>query len=96
MEEFVKKVIAEQIRPSLQAHGGDIEFIGLDDGAVRVRLRGACATCPGAQQTLSELVEGVLKEACPTVKRVIPITGVGEELINEALKILRRERGNGR
>ena len=88
----IEKVIAEKIRPILQAHQGDVEFLEITaDGFVKVRLTGACATCPGAQQTLSEVVETELQEAFPELKGVIPVFQVSDELINEALKIIRKD-----
>ena len=73
-EEKVKDTI-ETIRPNLQSHGGDIEFVSVDeDNAVMVRLQGACSGCPGAQMTLKMGVERLLKEKVPQVKEVIPVT----------------------
>jgi len=64
--------IIEAIRPNLQSHGGDIELLGIDaDNTVRVRLRGACSGCPGAQMTLKMGVERLLKEKIPEVKEVV-------------------------
>ena len=72
-EEKVKSII-EAIRPNLQSHGGDIEFVGVDeDNNVKVRLQGACSGCPGAQMTLKMGVERLLKEKLPEVKEVIPV-----------------------
>lgn len=72
-EEKVKDII-EAIRPNLQSHGGDIELIGTDsDNTVRVRLRGACSGCPGAQMTLKMGVEQLLKEKIPEVKKVVAV-----------------------
>ena len=70
--EKVQHVIEEQIRPALQSHGGDIEFLGVDlaDGVVTVRLVGACGSCPFAQETLRVQVEQVLRAAIPEVKSV--------------------------
>lgn len=65
----VEAVIGE-IRPVLQADGGDIELVGVEDGVVKVRLRGACAGCPGAQATLKMFVERRLKAKVPEVQRV--------------------------
>ena len=72
MEERVLQVIQEQIRPNLQAHGGDIEFKGFDEveGAVTVALTGACGGCSFAQETLRVQVEQVLRAAIPEVKSV--------------------------
>lgn len=72
MEEKVKKVI-EKIRPFLQADGGDIEYMGMEDKIVKVKLSGACAGCPGAQMTLQYAVERKIKEDVPEVERVIAV-----------------------
>jgi len=74
MREQVEAVINE-IRPMLQADGGDIELVDVEDGVVKVRLRGACAGCPGAQMTLKMAVERRLKEQVPEVERVEPVAG---------------------
>jgi len=66
----VAEVIGE-IRPMLQADGGDIELVEVsEDGVVKVRLQGACRGCPGAQMTLAIGVEQKLKEVVPEVARV--------------------------
>jgi Fe-S cluster biogenesis protein NfuA len=64
------KAALDSIRPALQADGGDVEFLGVDDGVVRVRLTGACAGCPMATLTLKEGIEQRLKELVPEVKAV--------------------------
>ncbi|NLB34769.1 MAG: NifU family protein [Elusimicrobia bacterium] len=61
----------EDIRPALQADGGDLELVEItEDGVVKVRLKGACAGCPMSQMTLKSGVERVLKERIPQVKSV--------------------------
>ena len=69
MKEKVEAVINE-IRPLLQGDGGDIELVAVEGGVVKVRLRGACAGCPGAQMTLKMAVERRLKAKIPEVERV--------------------------
>ncbi len=69
MKEKVEEVLA-QIRPQLQADGGDIKLIDVDDGVVKVQLTGACGSCPMSQMTLKMGVESVLRENVPGVKRV--------------------------
>lgn len=72
-EEKVEDII-ETVRPNLQSHGGDIELIGTDeDKTVRVRLQGACQGCPGAQMTLKQGIERLLKQNIPEVKEVIAV-----------------------
>lgn len=93
--EKIQEIIEQKVRPALNAHNGDIELIEItSDGFVKVKLTGACATCPGAQQTMSELVAESIKEACPEIKGVIPVHQVSDELIGEALKILRKGKHN--
>ena len=69
MKEKVEQVI-QTIRPRLQADGGDIELVGVEDGVVQVRLQGACHGCPGAQMTLKLGVERLLKEKIPEIVSV--------------------------
>lgn len=70
MKERVQSVINE-IRPNLQADGGDIELVDItEDNVVQVRLQGACRGCPGAVMTLKMGVERLLKERIPEVKSV--------------------------
>jgi Fe-S cluster biogenesis protein NfuA len=66
----VKETI-EGLREYLQMDGGDMEFVELtDDNVVKVKLRGACAGCPGAMYTLKLGVERKIKEVVPDVKAV--------------------------
>ena len=70
----VKDVI-DYIRPLLQADGGDIELVGVDEdsGLVSVRLQGACRGCPGAAVTLKMGIERHLKEKVPEVTGVVAV-----------------------
>ena len=70
MREKVEKVL-EAVRPFLQADGGDVELVDVtDDGIVKVRLTGACGSCPMSTMTLKMGVEKKLKEEIPEVKAV--------------------------
>lgn len=69
MKEKVAEVL-DQIRPALQADGGDVELVDVEDGVVKVRLKGACAGCPMSQMTLQMGIEAHLKKLIPEVKRV--------------------------
>lgn len=69
-EERVQLVI-EQLRPSIQADGGDVEFLEFtDDGVVRIRLHGACVGCPSSSLTLQVGLERNLREHVPEVTSV--------------------------
>jgi Fe-S cluster biogenesis protein NfuA len=63
----------ELIRPALQADGGDVKLVDVDeDGVVSVELQGACKGCPMSQLTLANSVERVLKERIPEITKVVP------------------------
>lgn len=63
--------VLNQIRPYLQQDGGDLEFIELtDDNVVKVRLTGACGSCPHAIMTLKQGVEQTVKRVIPEIKSV--------------------------
>jgi Fe-S cluster biogenesis protein NfuA len=72
MEEQVKQVI-EKIRPLLQRDGGDIEFVEMDGNTVKVRLQGACGSCPMSQMTLKTVVEQTVKKEIPEVEKVVTV-----------------------
>jgi len=69
MREEVEKAL-EELRPNLQADGGNVELVDVKDGVVRVRLTGACAGCPMSQMTLQWGVEQFLKKKVPHIQRV--------------------------
>ncbi|MGQ9653761.1 MAG: NifU family protein [Thermodesulfobacteriota bacterium] len=69
MKERVEEVLKE-IRPGLQADGGDVELVDVNDGVVRVRLTGACGGCPMSQMTLKMGIERRLRQRLPEVKGV--------------------------
>ena len=73
MKDKVQEAI-NQIRPGLQADGGDVELVDVsDDGVVKVRLVGACSGCAMAQMTLKMGIEKFLKEKVPEVKEVVAV-----------------------
>jgi Fe-S cluster biogenesis protein NfuA len=72
MKEKVEAALAK-IRPALQADGGDVELVGVDDGVVKVILKGACAGCPMSTMTLKSGIERILKEEIPEVKEVVAV-----------------------
>ncbi len=90
--EDIQRIINEKVRPVLNAHNGDVELIEVTpDGFVKVKLIGVCATCLGAEQTMEEVIEGPLKEAYPQIKGIILVNQVSDDLIHQALKILRKD-----
>ena len=77
MENKIKKAL-DKIRPSLQADGGDVEFVSFnkDTGVVEVSLKGMCAGCPMAEMTLKQGIEVEIKKSVPEVKEVINVVNL--------------------
>ena len=69
IEDQVKRAL-EDLRPRLNADGGDIELLGVANGVVKVRLKGACVGCPMSTMTLKMGVERYLKQKIPDIIRV--------------------------
>ena len=69
VETRVKAALAE-IKPQIQADGGDIELVAIENGIVKVRLRGSCVGCPMSALTLKAGVERIIKQQVPEVKSV--------------------------
>ena len=73
MKEKVEQAL-EKIRPSLQADGGDVKLVSVDDnGVVRVQMQGACYGCPMAQITLQQGIKANLQEMVPEVTDVVAV-----------------------
>jgi Fe-S cluster biogenesis protein NfuA len=69
MKEQVQNAL-DEIRPSLQADGGDVELVDVVDGIVKVRLTGACGGCPMSQMTLKQGIETYVKKKIPEIVSV--------------------------
>ena len=72
MNEKVKAAL-DQIRPALQADGGDVELVSVKDGVVSVKLTGACGGCPMATMTLKKGIEKIIREKVPEIKEVVAV-----------------------
>lgn len=72
MKEKVEQAIGK-IRPFLQRDGGDIELIDVENGVVKVKLKGACGSCPMSMMTLKMGVEKTIKEEIPEIKEVVAV-----------------------
>jgi len=73
MEETVKDKVEKalkELRPNLQADGGDIELLGVENGVVKVKMKGACVGCPMSTMTLQWGVENFLKKKIPEIVKV--------------------------
>jgi Fe-S cluster biogenesis protein NfuA len=69
VEKRVQAALAE-IKPQIQADGGDIDLVAIENGIVKVRLRGACVGCPMSALTLKAGVERIIKSKVPEIQSV--------------------------
>lgn len=69
LENRVQKAL-DEIRPQIQADGGDVELVSVKADTVNVRLVGHCAGCPMATMTLKNGVEALIKQRVPEIKKV--------------------------
>ncbi|NIU83149.1 MAG: NifU family protein [Candidatus Korarchaeota archaeon] len=69
VKDRVEKALNE-LRPNLQADGGDIELLGVDKGVVKVKMKGACAGCPMSTMTLRLGVENFIKKKIPEIVKI--------------------------
>ncbi len=72
MRDKVEEVLSK-IRPQLEADGGNVELVDINDGTVKVSLTGACAGCPMSSITLQMGIEKILKQEIPEVKEVVAV-----------------------
>lgn len=70
MAERVRTVINDEVRPALQASGGDVEFVALDGGVVSLRLSGPCGSCPSTSFAILMDIERQLRDRVPEVEYV--------------------------
>ena len=70
--ENVEKVV-DELRPFLMADGGNVEVVELDGPIVKVRLQGACGSCPSSTMTLKMGIERKMREAIPEVSEVVQV-----------------------
>ena len=73
----------EVIRPALQADGGDMTLVGVDEasGRVEIELVGACGSCPASTMTLKAGIERILKDRVPGVTEIVAV-GVDDPLLD--------------
>ncbi len=73
IEDKVRSLLENEIRPVIQRDGGDIVYMGMDGNTVKVQLQGACVGCPHSAQTLYMGVERYLKQMIPEVEGIISV-----------------------
>jgi Fe-S cluster biogenesis protein NfuA len=65
----------DSVKPYLESHGGSVELVGIEEGAVRLRLQGSCSGCPSSAITLKLAIENAIQKAAPEIEEVIAEEG---------------------
>ena len=94
--EEIEAVLDEYVRPLLASHGGDMAVDRVEEGVVYFHMLGHCAGCAAADLTNEDLINKELVEHVPGVKKAVLENSVSQELIDQALEILRRRRAAGK
>ncbi len=92
MEEKIREILKDKVDPVLAEHFGGSSLSRYEDGIAYVKLTGACAQCPSAQETLESVVKDFVMGGVPEVKDVVLDTSVSEDLLDMARQILSGKR----
>nr|XP_054774199.1 NFU1 iron-sulfur cluster scaffold homolog, mitochondrial-like [Lytechinus pictus] len=91
---MIKELLDTRIRPTVQEDGGDIVYMGFEDGVVKLKLQGACTSCPSSIVTLKHGVQNMLQFYVPEVLSVEAVEDEQDEVSNEQLKKLEEKIGD--
>lgn len=70
----IEKLLDEQIRPALAAHGGNVEIVDIDNNVLYLRLQGGCQGCASSKATLKDGIEQIVKRNFPMIEDVVDLT----------------------
>jgi len=87
--ESIERILDESVRPVLREHGGNVGVTSFEDGVLKVRMQGSCNNCPSAVFDVEHLVETEIRAAIPDVNSVVLVTGVSDELLDAARKLMK-------
>ncbi|PIC35803.1 hypothetical protein B9Z55_015043 [Caenorhabditis nigoni] len=90
---MIKEILETRIRPMVQEDGGDITYVGFDDGVVKLKMQGSCTGCPSSGVTLKNGIENMLTFYVPEVKEVIEVKDESDDLVEKELKKFEQSRG---
>jgi Fe-S cluster biogenesis protein NfuA len=77
---MIKELLDTRIRPTVQEDGGDVTFVAFVDGVVKLKLQGACTSCPSSIITLKSGIQNMLQFYIPEVKSVEQVISYFERL----------------
>ncbi|XP_072050463.1 NFU1 iron-sulfur cluster scaffold homolog, mitochondrial-like [Amphiura filiformis] len=93
---MIKELLDTRIRPTVQEDGGDIVFMGFEDGVVKLKMQGACTSCPSSIVTLKNGVQNMLQFYVPEVESVEQVEDEADAIVNDTLKELEEKIGEAK
>lgn len=84
---MIKELLDSKIRPTVQEDGGDIVFMGFENGIVKLKMQGSCSSCPSSVVTLKGGVENMLQFYIPEVLGVEQVTDASDDV---AIKVFEK------
>ena len=88
----LEKFLDENVRPYLASHNGNIEILNFKNGVLKLKFLGACVNCSDSQETFDNKISKLLKEEFAEIDKIKIITGVSDNLIEHAKKILKQRK----
>lgn len=88
---MIKELLDTRIRPTVQEDGGDIIYVGYEDGIVKLKMQGACTSCPSSVVTLKNGVQNMLQFYIPEVLGVEQIFEKSELLADAEFEKLEKK-----
>ena len=88
MNEKIQEILEEKVNPILAGHFGGAQLVSFEDNIAKVRMTGACATCPSARMTIENVVKEIVMDNCEGVSDVILDTSVSGELFEMAKELM--------
>ena len=90
MNEKIQEVLEKKVNPVLSGHFGGANLVSFENNVAKIRMTGACASCPSAQMTLESVVKEIIMENCEGVSDVILDTSVNDELMEMAKNLMHK------
>jgi len=91
---MIKELIDTRIRPTVQEDGGDVVFMGFDSGTVKLKLQGACTSCPSSIVTLKNGIQNMLQFYIPEVTNVEQVTDEVDAIASKEFEKLEKQLEN--
>lgn len=88
---MIKELLDTRIRPTVQEDGGDIVYMGFDDGVVKLKMQGSCTSCPSSIVTLKNGVQNMLQFYIPEVVSVEQVFDEADEMQSSELRKLEQK-----